>query len=192
MRSTGIVLIFSLLGCDDSLNDKQQDARRVGAETEEKIDTAVAKTQREIDAARAEASDDIAKAKEEATERAHDALAEGREDVLEAKKSARQTVQEAQDAIREAGKKSRLSVEEDLDEIDDRVKKARENLKNKTGDAHALAEQSLSEVSETTAEIRADVKAFETKTVQSIQEYQMELNRKIGALLANLEKAEKT
>lgn len=192
MRSTGLVLVLSLVGCDSSLDEKQHDARRAGADTEEKIDTAVKKTQHEIDAARIQASEKIADAREDAAERADDALADGREAVRDAQDSGKKTVQEANDAIRESGRNSRLSVEKDLDEIDRRVKAARESIRDKTDDSSASTSRSLAEVAEVSARIRADVKVFESKTVQSIQAYQSDLNQKIGALLASLEKVEKT
>lgn len=192
MRSTGFVLVLSLVGCDSSLNEKQHDARRAEADTEERIDTAVKKTQQEIDAARIQASEKIANARQDAAERADDALTEGREEVREAQASGRKTVQEANDAIRESGRNSRLSIEKDLDEIDRRVKAARENMRDETNDSIASTSRSLTNVSESSAKIREEVKVFESKTVQSIQAFQSDLNQKIGELLASLEKVEKT
>lgn len=192
MRSIGIILAFSLAGCDGSLDDKQQAARTAEVEENQKVENAVQETQEEIDAAREEASARIAEAKKDSVERTNAALQDGRDAVLEAKEHKKWTIEEAQEAISEAGEHARRSIEDDLDDIDQRVKTANEGLQKRASDGSVAAKRSLTEVSERTTAIRAEVKAFEDKTVRSIQEYQAQLNRKISDLLVRLDDAERT
>ncbi len=183
-------LSLALFGCETNVDEAQAEARDAAVLSDEKIDAATAKAEKKNAEARHEAAEDIAKIQKDTKERIGEATTDAEATILAARTDALEKKADATHALRKASESTRVAVEKDLSDLEARVTRARENLKNEPVPSRAAKEQELTAISKATADLRVDLHSFETKTIQSVETFQSNLNTKMSDTSARLGRLE--
>lgn len=184
------ILPLVLFGCEANVDKSETEARAAAAAAEQKVDVALAQVKEKAAEARKEGAEDIAKVRDEVKQRVGEVVDSGNATVLSARADALEKGEKAIQSLRETSEATRLAVEKDLAELDARVARAREKLKDQSAQTRAAEERQLAAIGQATAELRRDVRAFETTTIQSIEAFQKQLAARLSDTAIRLERIE--
>ena len=146
---------------------------------------------REVVKANQEAAEKVSEAEREAKARVAEAQRDGAEKVADAQKGADDASSDAVKAFQAARTDLRKSVETELESIDERVGE----LKKKIGKAEPAVQNQVAPqvtaVEQKTKTLRSDLRAFETQTAASVDEFRVRLERSMIELKKKLDEIDK-
>ena len=182
-----IAACLAVPACQKSAEDHAADAAKEQKKADEVARDASNDMQREVVKANQEAAEKVSEAEREAKARVADAARDGAGKVADAQKGADEASSDAVKAFQEARTDLRKSVETELESIDERVGE----LKKKIGQAEPAVQNQVTPqvtaVEQKTKTLRSDLRAFETQTAASVNEFRVRLERSMIELKKKLD-----
>jgi hypothetical protein len=173
--------------CQKKAEDHAAEAAKEQTKAEEVARDAANDLNREVVKANQEAAEKVTEAEREAKARVADAVRDGTDKVADAQKNADEASSDAVKAFQEARTDLRKSVETELESIDERVGE----LKKKIGKAEPAVQTQVAPqvtaVEQKTKTLRSDLRAFETQTAASVNEFRVRLERSMAELKKKLD-----
>jgi hypothetical protein len=173
--------------CQRSAEDSASEAAKEQQKAEEVARDANNDLQREVVKANEKAAEKINEAEREAKARVAEAERDGADKVADAKKGADDASSDAVKAFQEARTDLRKSVETELESIDERVGE----LKKKIGKAEPAVQNQVAPqvtaVEQKTKTLRSDLRAFESQTAASVNDFRVRLERSMAELKKKLD-----
>jgi hypothetical protein len=186
-----MVACLAVPACQKSAEDHASEAAKEQKKAEEVARDASNDLNREVVKANQEAAEKVSEAEREAKARVAEAQRDGADKVADAQKGADEASSDAVKAFQAARTDLRKSVETELESIDERVGE----LKKKIGKAEPAVQNQVSPqvtaVEQKTKTLRSDLRAFETQTAASVDEFRVRLERSMIELKKKLDELDK-
>jgi hypothetical protein len=186
-----MVACLAVPACQKSAEDHASEAAKEQKKAEEVARDASNDLNREVVKANEEAAKKVSDAEREAKARVAEAQRDGAEKVADAQKGADEASSDAVKAFQAARTDLRKSVETELESIDERVGE----LKKKLGKAEPAVQNQVAPqvtaVEQKTKTLRSDLRAFETQTAASVDEFRVRLERSMIELKKKLDEIDK-
>ncbi len=194
LQNCGLMLLVlgGAAACEKSVSEERNEAISAQREADETAREARVERQGEVQEANREAAKEVTEARKEAREESLKAVESEIEKTAGAQKEAREETVEAIQASKEGRMELRKSTEQRLNKIDEHARE----LQTKLDDASSRgtktpvpleARQKLSEVQRESKSLRSEIQS-ETATTPPMPDYKTNLERRMDALEASLDR----
>lgn len=195
LQNCGLMLLVlgTAAACEKSVTEERNEAITAQREADETAREARNERQGEVQEANREAAKEVTEARKEAREDSLKAVEDEIEKTAGAQKEANEETGEAIQASREARVEIRKSAETRLNKIDARARELQTKLDDASSRGTSTpapldARQKLTEVQRESKTLRTDLMQPETATTPPMAEYRTNLERRLAALEASLER----
>jgi arginyl-tRNA synthetase len=187
-----LLVLGGAAGCEKSVSEERNEAINAQREADETAREARVERQGEVQEANREAAKEVTAARKEAREESLKAVEDEIEKTAGAQKEAREETVEAIQASKEGRMELRKSVEQRLNKIDEHARELQTKLDDASskGTSTAVpleARQKLTEVQRESKSLRSEIQS-ETATTPPMPEYKTNLERRMDALEASLDR----
>jgi len=182
-KLAGYLMVLALVGCAEQQKrglEGQQSATQTKAR-------AVEGTRHKVAESRNETKEDTA-AKKDLPQLTRAAVSKGEE--FQAQRAGDET-HDTVTALRISGAELRCSIRAELDDLHKRTRQAQHDRTTTTVAAHDKAEAEINELNKRNQALRAELRAFEPTTTQSLDDFKRKLTPRLSELRRAIEKAEK-
>jgi hypothetical protein len=188
-----LLVLGTAAGCEKSVSEERDEAISAQRQADETAREARAERQGEVQEANREAAKEVTEARKEAREESLKAVEGEIERTAGAQKEAREETGEAIQASKESRMELRKSAEQRLNKIDERARELQTKLDDASSRGTSTpvpleARQKLTEVQRESKSLRAELTQPETATTPPMNEYRTNLERRMAALEASLER----